>query len=340
MKLGIIGLPGSGKTTIFETLTKSIAASDNKAEKRIGTITVPDERIDILSAMYKPKKTTYAQVEYFLPGKIGTTKDQNIWARIRDCDALIHVVRNFTGTLFENTSPYQDFQTLDQEMILADLVVVEKRLENLNLELKKGRKINQKELTLLEECREKLENGTPLRKCPELAGAPLLKGFTLVSGKPALLLVNNEDADTAFPDLGELSSREDCLLIRGRLEHELARMNPEEEAEFLDEFDITTPARDRVIKKSYELLRLISFFTVGDDEVRAWTIRKETMALDAARVIHSDIQKGFIRAEVLYYDDLIDAGSYQNARKKGTVRLEGKTYIVKDSDIIDFRFNV
>lgn len=340
MKLGIIGLPSSGKTTVFETLTKNISEVPNKSEKRIGTVKVPDQRIDILSEMYKPKKTIFAQVEYFLPGKIASKKDPNIWTQIRDCDAIIHVVRNFTGNSFEDKSPYKDFFKLDQELIFSDLVVVEKRLEYLKLEQKRGRKINLEELQLLEQCNEKLENEIPLRKCPDLAAKPILKGFTFLSAKPTLILLNNDDEDDTMPDLKELNQAENCIMMRGQLEHELAQMPESDAQDFLKEYNIQISAMNRVIQKSYELLGLISFFTVGEDEVRAWTIKKNTTAVDAADAIHSDIKKGFIRAETLFYDDLMEAETYVNARKKGTVRLEGKTYIVKDGDIINFRFNV
>lgn len=340
MKLGIIGLAGSGKSTIFEALTQNISELDNKGEDRIGTIQVPDNRVDVLSGMYQPKKTIYAQVEYFLPAMRGKKKDQNIWNLVRDCDALIHVVRNFGGYASEEPASYKDFLELDQELIIADLVVIEKRIERLELDKRRGKKVSQEEASLLNECLKNLENETPLRKFPELAFAPLLRGYAFMSAKPMLVLFNNEEDDDGLPDIKDLASREDCMIIRGKLERELAQMSEEEAKEFLSEFNITESAMDRVIRRSYDLQGLISFFTVGEDEVRAWTIKKNTPAVDAAEVIHSDIKKGFIRAEVLAYDDLMDAGTYPEARKKGTVRLEGKTYEVQDGDIINFRFNV
>ncbi|MBU3916293.1 YchF family ATPase [bacterium] len=339
MKLGIIGLPNSGKTTVFETITKNIPEVPNKIEKRIGTITVPDARVGILSDMFKPKKTIYAQIEYFLPGKLDQ-KNQAIWNQVRDCDALIHVIRNFKGYGAENPTIHADFLALDQELMLADQVVVEKRLGTLNTEKKRGRKINDEEFALLEKCLESLENEIPIRKNPELATDPLLKGFTFLSGKPTLVLFNNGDENGDLPTDGDLASKVDCIVIRGKLEHELAQMSDEEAEDFLTEYEITESAIDRIVEKSYELLGLMSFFTVGEDEVRAWTIKKNTIAVDAADAIHSDIKKGFIRAEVLFYNDLMDVGTYAEARKKGTVRLEGKTYVVKDGDIINFRFNV
>lgn len=344
MKLGITGLPESGKSTVFEALTRNISEAGRKGENRIGTIQVPDTRVDVLSKMYQPQKTIYAQVEYFLPGIPGRDKEKkinrNLLTPIRDCDALIHLIRNFGGYGFEEPSPHKDFLTLDQELVLSDLMVVEKRLERLELDKKRGKPIVQEEVSLLSECLKKLEAEIPLRKFPEIACEPLLRGYAFLSGKPMLVLFNNEDDNEALPDAKDLISREDCMIIRGKLEQELAQMSDEEAEDFLREFNITASATDRVIRRSYDLLGLLSFFTVGKDEVRAWTIKKGTPALDAAEVIHSDIKKGFIRAEVVSYKDLTDTGSYQDARKKGAVRLEGKTYGVQDGDIINFRFNV
>jgi len=344
MKLGVIGLPQSGKTTVFEALTKNISESAHKGEDRIGTIRVPDDRIDKLSAMYHPQKTTYTQVEYFLPGSAKAKKDQSadqsIWTATRDCDALIHVIRNHAAAGFEDKSPLDRFRQLDQELILSDLVVVEKRLERIELDHKRGKKMDSEEHALLLDCHRNLEEEIPLRRFAHLASARQLRGFALLSAKPMLVLFNNDDETPQLPEVGQLTETEECLVIRGKLEHELAQMPPEEAAAFLSEFDISESATDRVIRKSYEILGLISFFTVGEDEVRAWTIKKATQAVDAAEAVHSDMKKGFIRAEVLAYDDLMAAGSYAEARKKGTVRLEGKTYEVKDGDIINFRFNV
>ena len=344
MKLGIIGLPQSGKATVFEALTKNISGMAQKGEDRISTILVPDSRIDILSQMYQPRKTTYARVEYFLPGTGAGKKDhqteQSTWTAARDCDALIHVIRNHSAMGLEQQQPLEDYTRMEQELILADLVVVEKRLERLELDHRRGKKMDPQEYSLLEECRKTLENEIPLRRIEALAFAPVLRGFAFLSAKPMLVLFNNDDEDDRLPDVDRITAEEDCLIIRGKLEQELAQMSAEDADDFLKEFNISESAMDKVIRKSYSLLGLISFFTVGSDEVRAWSIKGETEAVDAAEAVHSDMKKGFIRAEVLAYDDLIEAGSYAAARKKGTVRLEGKNYVVKDGDIINFRFNV
>jgi len=345
MKLGIIGLPGAGKSTLFEALTKIVMdESSRKPEDRLGTIKVPDERVDRLSAMFRPQKTIFAQVEYLLPyipiQKPGQKGDETAWTTVRTCDALIHIIRNFRGFGDEPATPLEDFAKVNEEMIFADLLVVEKRLERLEIDSKRGKKADPEELRLLAECKEMLEKEEPLRYRPELAAAPLLRGFTFLSGKPMLIVFNNEDDDEVLPEVGDALAAEHFLAIRGSLEHELAQMDEEDTKEYFAEFNITTSAMDRMITLSYELLGLISFFTVGPDEVRAWTIRKDTKAVDAAEVIHSDIKKGFIRAEVVAYKDLMEAGSYKDARQRGTVRLEGKTYPVQDGDIIEFRFNI
>lgn len=342
MKAGIIGLAGSGKTTVFQALTNSDLGSEHKQETLIGTVHVPDDRLNRLSSMYNPKKTTPAQVEYFLPAGQGQSQEglQARLNQVRVCDALIQVVRNFTGFGLDKPDPERDFLSLEQELVLADLVVVEKRLERLIKDDQRGKKADPEEITLLEESKSHLEDGKPLRKFPHLANEPKFKGYTFLSAKPMLILFNNDDEDEAEPPISEALREENVQVIRGRLEQELAQMTDEEAADFLSEYGIAESAKDRVIKSSYELLGLISFFTVGEDEVKAWTIRTGTPALEAADVIHSDIKKGFIRAEVVTYDDLMMTGAYNEARKQGLVRLEGKTYPVIDGDVIHFRFNV
>jgi ribosome-binding ATPase len=343
MKLGLIGLPGAGKTTLFEALTRSQLDESQRRESRLGTVRVPDGRVDRLAEIYRPRKTTFAQVAYMLPvtgEHLQEKVKESVWTQVRDCDALLHVIRNYRGADGQAPSPRADFQAIDQELMLSDLVVVEKRLERLALDQKRGKKPDPEEIGLLEQCAQHLNNETPLRRFSELAGARLLRGYAFLSAKPSLILFNNADDDETVPDVASWISAERCLAIRGRLEQELSRMTAEDAVDFLEAFNIRDSAMDRVIHESYALLGLISFFTVGEDEVRAWTIAKETAAVDAAEVIHSDIKKGFIRAEVLAYDDLLVAGTYAEARKQAKVRLEGKTYAVRDGDIINFRFNV
>lgn len=338
MKLGIIGLPQSGKTTVFEALTHSFSDMGKKGEARVGTIAVPDTRLDRLSEMYRPKKTTPAQVEYLLPGPGGKSGDSNLWSQVRECDALLHVVGNYSR--YADSSPCDARNEMDQEMMLADLMVVEKRIERMKQDRRKRPDFNEKEYDLLVQCHQHLEAEVPLRCHPQTAMAPELRGYALVTGKPMLIVYNNEDEDEKAPQCTHAAADDPHLVMRARLEHELAQMSPEDADEFLREFHIQASAMDRVIQGSYALQGLISFFTVGPDEVRAWTIRKKTCAVDAAGVIHSDISKGFIRAEVVFYEDLMQAGSHSAARQQGTVRLEGKTYPVEDGDIIHFRFNV
>ncbi|MDB9822212.1 YchF family ATPase [Deltaproteobacteria bacterium] len=339
MKLGIIGLPQSGRSTIFAALSGARGEASKK-DQRISTVRVMDERVDFLSGIYKPKKTIYAQVEYLLPSDTVSGSENVTWSQARVCDALIHVVRNFPDSGGMDPESEADFRRLEEDLILNDLVVVEKRIERIELDLKRGKKSDEEECTLLRSCRDLLEKGQPLRIFPELATAPLLKGFTFLSSKPQLVIINNDDDDESLPEWKSKPEKIDFCVVRGRIEMEIISMPKEEAEEFLVEYHIEKSALDRVIANSYKILNLISFFTVGEDEVKAWTIGRETPALEAAGEIHSDIEKGFIRAEVLAYDDLQEYGSFRDAKGAGRVRLEGKEYIVQDGDIINFRFNV
>ncbi len=347
MKIGIIGLPQGGKSTIFAALTGARGAEGDHASRkdlRIAAVTVFDDRIDFLSRMYQPKKTTYAKIEYLLPPETGpgggAGSEGAAWNQIRTCDALLHVVRNFEGTLGTPPTPEPDFKKLEEEMILSDLVVVEKRMERIDLDRKRGKLPDGEEASLLQSCRQVLEQGMPIRSDPALAAAPLLKGFTFLSAKPILILINNDDEDEAPPTWNRRPEGVDLFVVRGGLEREIASLSPEEAKEFLEAYHIQESALDRVIRHSFQILNRISFFTVGPDEVRAWPIPAGTLALEAAGSVHSDIQQGFIRAEVVAYEDLKNHGGFNEAKKAGLVRLEGKGYEVKDGDIITFRFNV
>ncbi len=347
MKLGIAGLPQAGKSTLFAALTgargDSTAGSPQK-DTRIATITVFDERIDFLVDMYQPKKTAFAKIEYLLPSRIpggsDGKSDGEFWNQIRTCDALLLVVRNFEDPASGPAKSESDFQKVEDEMILSDLAVVEKRLERIALDLKRGKKQGEAELPLLNDCREMLEQGRPLRNSPEIAAEPLLKGFTFLSAKPMLVIINNGDEDESLPDWTKQRNNLSFMVVRAKLEMDLAVMEPEDAQEFLEAYNIQESALDRVIRHSYEMLNRISFFTVGSDEVKAWPISRGTAALDAAGEVHSDIRQGFIRAEVVAFADLKNEGSFQAAKKAGLVRLEGKEYVVADGDIINFRFNI
>jgi GTP-binding protein YchF len=343
MKLGIIGLPQSGKSTIFAALTGARGQDASKTPKKdqmISTVKVIDERIDFLSAIYKDKKTIYAQVEYLLPSEIASGSEGSLWNQVRTCDALIHVVRNFSDAGGTDPQSESDLNKLEDEMMLNDLMVAEKRIERIELDLKRGKKSSNEEYSLVKSCKELLESCRPLRVEPELAFAPLLKGFTFLSAKPQLVIINNDDDNESLPEWKTKPDNLELLLVRGRLEMEIASLSKEEAQEFLVEYNIEQSALDRLIKSSYKILNLISFFTVGENEVKVWTIGRGTPALEAAGEIHSDIQKGFIRAEVLAYDDLLKYGSFKDAKAAGRVRLEGKEYAVQDGDIINYRFNV
>jgi ribosome-binding ATPase len=347
MKLGIIGLPGAGKTTIFAALTgargEDALQKGPRSDTRIGTIRVVDERIDFLTALFRPKKTTFAQVEYLLPSQTAgaSSKSENlIWNQVRVCDALIHVVRNFSVQGGQEPASEADFWRLEEEMILSDLAVVEKKLERIELDSRRGLKPGEEEHGLIRACKAILEQGSPLRTNTEIATAPLLRGFTFLSAKPQLVIVNNHEEDEALPAWRNVPEKVDRAVIRGRIEMEIASMSAEEAEEFRTEYHIRESALDRVIKGSYELLHLLSFFTVLHDEVRAWTVPTGTPAIEAAGTVHTDMKKGFIRAEVVPFHQLKACGTYAEAKKAGQVRLEGKDYLVQDGDIIQFRFNV
>ncbi|MEW5734096.1 MAG: DUF933 domain-containing protein [Thermodesulfobacteriota bacterium] len=344
MQLGILGLAGAGRATLFSALAASPYEPEKRSEAKMGMVNVPDERVDFLSGLYKPKKTTYARVQYLLPGvpvNLEPAKQtEAVLNAIKPCDALIHVLRNFPDPGGEAPAPATDFSRMESELIFADLFAVERKLERAALDAKRGKKPDEEEMALLERCKALLSADTPLRRDPELAAAKKLRGYTFVSAKPEMVVANNDEGDPDLPDLSALPEQDPRLAVRGKLEAEIAQMSLEEAADFLAEYQVTDTARDRVLRKSYELLGLISFFTVGEDEVRAWTIRRGDSALAAAEAIHTDLARGFIRAEVLAYDDLVAAGSFNEAKKRGQVRLEGKTYEVKDGDIVHIRFNV
>jgi hypothetical protein len=344
VKIGIIGLPGSGKTTVFSALTRQVPDSNQKGEDRIGTIEIQDSRVKELIDIFNPKKKIQAQITYILPASashgLKNTLDSGTCSLIKDCDALVHVIRNFEAGGLRNPSPIADFLKLDQELILNDLLGVEKRLERLELDKKRGKKMDEEEISALLSCRELLEKGIPLRRDPYLSRKPILKGYALMSAKAMLVLFNNADDDENPPKIEGTPFSEEWMVIRGRLEQELSQMNETDAREFSLEYQISDSALKRVVNRSFALLGLISFFTVLSNEVRAWTIPRGYTAQDAAGVIHSDMKKGFIRAEVINHRELTAAGSYAEAKKRGAVRLEGKTYIVEDGDILQIRFNV
>ncbi|OIP97276.1 MAG: hypothetical protein AUK55_04760 [Syntrophobacteraceae bacterium CG2_30_61_12] len=347
MKLGIIGMTRSGKTTIFNALTRrqgEAPAVGGQPSPVLGVVAVPDPRVDWLSGLYQPKKTTHAQVTYLdLQGMPGLAEQKKEYMALllnhmRPVDALLVVVRNFPHAGLPAPRPDQEFRGLMEEFLIADLATVEKRLERIAADRGKGRKTTAREPELLERCALLLNQEQSLRDEPELALAPELRGFTFLSAKPLLLVVNNPDDHDRLPDAAFPGT--EALVVRGQLEMELAQLSDEEAAGFLADYGIREAAVNRVIELSYRLLNLATFLTVGGDEVKAWTIPAGISAVEAAGVIHSDIQRGFIRAEVVAYEDLKRAGDYNTARKEAKVRLEGKTYPVRDGDVIQFRFNV
>jgi ribosome-binding ATPase YchF (GTP1/OBG family) len=300
---------------------------------------VPDARLDHLSAQFQPQKHTPAKVEFFLPHPQGQPKEalKTALEKVRETEVLLVVLRNFTLDGDTPPEPAKELAELESELVLNDYLVVEKRLERLAEEAKRGKKNDPEELELLNRAKADLEDGRSLRHDPLFASSPKLRGFAFLSAKPLLAVLNNADEDGAAVDLG---GPWPVVVVRGRLEEELSGLEPEEAADFLAEYDLTEPAAARVIREVYRLMGLTSFFTVGDDECRAWTIARGDTALEAAGAIHSDIQKGFIRAEVVAYEDFVQAGGFAEAKKKGSFRLEGKTYVVADGDIVHFRFNV
>ncbi len=350
MRLGIVGLPHAGRSTIFKALTGTRGIKGEEGikpgDQLISTVNVPDERVDYLTEICKPKKTVYSQIEYLLPPRLTDSdhakgeKENIMFNVVRTCDGLIHVVRNFQLFGGPPPTPEEDFFKLESEMILSDLMVAEKRIERIESDERKGKEINAEEVSQLKRCNEILSVERPLRDDIEISTSPLLKGFTFLSAKPLLLISNNADEDEDPPKMPHIPNNIEVMVVRGKLEMEIGEMEPEEAREFLAAFHIERSLIDRVIKRSFALCNLISFFTVVENEVRSWTVTKGTSAIEAADLIHSDMKKGFIKAEVLPYDQLVRYGSFSEAKKDGHLHLEGKNYIVQDGDIIRFRFSV
>ena len=349
MKVGIVGFPRAGKSTVFNALTglhASVGGYGDPGKPNLGAIKVPDTRIDRLSAIFTPRKTTYAEVVFVdFPGsgeRSDSVVDQATLVQMRDADALAQVVRGFPDPVTQDAAdPARDIETFKGELVLADLAIVEKRLERLRKE--KGK---EQEVELLERCRVALEAETPLRRIGlSPAEERALSGFGLLSRLPLLVVVNVAESAAAAPLAAAVLARLEAdavpaLALCAQIEMEIAALEPADRAAFLADLGLTESARDRFVQTAYALLDLISFLTTGEDEVRAWPIRRGTPAVKAAGKIHSDIERGFIRAEVVAYDEFIRLGSEAKCREAGKLRLEGKEYVVQDGDIIHFRFNV
>jgi GTP-binding protein YchF len=358
LRAALIGLPSSGKTTLFQLMTSIHEAPRGKGDVSIGISRVPDDRLDTLTAMYKPKKRVPATVEFtdiIGPARSGAQALVDV-AGYKNADALVHVIRAFRDASVPHPSssidPARDAQAMEDELILADLGVAERRLERIEKDLKKGRSAElERERDLVQRCKDALEHGTPLRAL-QLAGDDLkrLRGFQFLSAKPLLLVINLDEADvaevgsdlsraadktglTAF--LAQASTR--AVALCAKIELEISQLEGADAKAFLSDLGLTESGLDRVIRTSYDLLGYISFFTVGEDECRAWSIARGTPAQLAAGEIHTDISRGFIRAVVVAYDALVGRGTMAACRDHGEVRLEGKEYVVQDGDIINFR---
>ena len=358
LRAGLIGFPSSGKTALFQLLTSAREAprTGGKADANVGVSRVPDARLDRLTAMFNPRKRVPAIVEFAdIAGAGGArTGAQALLdvAPFRNADALLHVVRMFRDPSVPHPAgaidPARDVRAMEDEVILADLGVVERRLERLERDLKKGATADlRKEQEILIRCRAALEEGRPLRALQlEPDDAKRLRGFQFLSAKPLLLVLNLDEADLPRADEAVTLAGLDAFMsgaatravpICGKIELEIADLDEADAAAFMTDLGLHESGLDRVIRASYDLLGYISFFTVGEDECRAWSIPRNTSAVAAAGEIHTDISRGFIRAEVVHYEQLIARGSLAACRDHGELRLEGKDYVVLDGDVINFR---
>jgi hypothetical protein len=359
LRAALIGLPSSGKTTLFQLMTSAKDAPRGKGDVNIGISKVPDSRLDTLTAMYNPRKRVPATVEFTDIVAAARTGAQALVdvAGYKNADALVHVVRAFHDAAVPHPSgsvdPARDAQAMESELILADLGVAERRLERIEKDLKKGRSAElERERDLVQRCRAALEDGTPLRAL-QLAGddLKLLRGFQFLSAKPLLLVVNLDESGLGevgadvqkAADKAGLAGFLANAATRGvalcaKIELEISQLEGDDAKAFLSDLGLSESGLDRVIRTTYDLLGYMSFFTVGEDECRAWSISRGTSAQVAAGEIHSDIQRGFIRAEVVSYHSLTTRGSMAASKDHGEVRLEGKEYVVQDGDIINFRF--
>lgn len=356
LKIGIVGLAQVGKTTLFRTLTHAhgTGLGSGRPEAHVGVVHVPDPRLDRLAEMIHPQRKVYASVEYVdTPGSvIDLARTGAQTAALREMDALAHVVRAFQDEAIPHPSgsidPRRDIENVELELVLSDLGSVEKRLERLDKDLKKQKNpALEKERHVLEVCKEALEKQVPLR---ELSLAPederMIRGFTFLSSKPMLYMLNLGEDDAGKTDATdqyaaelELKQRPKTTVtaICGKIESELAELSDEEAGEFLASYGLKESAIARVVRSSYHLLGMISFFTTDGGECRAWTIRAATTAVEAAGEVHTDLQKGFIRAEVVPFEELSAAGSMAEARHRGTVKVEGKEYVLHDGEVVHFR---